>query len=71
MKELGYGSEYRYAHNEEDAIAYGERYFPEDMPEQTYYHPVARGLELKIGEKLAAIKKRNQSRTKPLADEEP
>jgi putative ATPase len=71
MKELGYGSEYRYAHNEEDAIAYGERYFPEDMPEQTYYHPVARGLELKIGEKLAAIKKRNQSRAKPLADEEP
>jgi len=69
MKELGYGSNYRYAHDEEDGIAYGERYFPDDMPEQTYYHPVARGLELKIRDKLAAIKERNRCRGKPSTDD--
>jgi putative ATPase len=60
MKELGYGENYRYAHDEEDAIAAGERYFPDDMPERTYYHPVPRGLELKIGEKLKEISRRNR-----------
>src|SRR5690606_17568058 len=40
MKELGYGEGYRYAHDEDDALAAGERYFPEDMPERRYYHPV-------------------------------
>jgi len=60
MKELGYGEDYRYAHDEEDAIAYGEQYFPDDMPERKYYHPVARGLELKIREKLSEIEKRKQ-----------
>ena len=60
MKELGYGEKYRYAHDEEDAIAAGEKYFPDDMPERTYYYPVPRGLELKIGEKLRELSRRNR-----------
>ena len=56
MKDLGYGKEYRYAHNEADAYAAGERYFPDGMPESVYYQPVERGLEIKIGEKLAALR---------------
>ena len=56
MKELNYGKDYRYAHNEADAYAAGERYFPEGMPEAVYYHPMERGLEIKIGEKLAALR---------------
>lgn len=59
MKELGYGESYRYAHDEEDALAAGERYFPQDMPERRYYHPVDRGLESQISEKLARIAARN------------
>ena len=59
MKELGYGENYRYAHDEKDAIAEGEQYFPDDMSERTYYHPVPRGLEIKIREKLDQIRKRN------------
>lgn len=58
MKELGYGDNYRYAHDEPDAIAAGERYFPDDMDERRYYDPVPRGLEIKIREKLAEIRKR-------------
>ena len=57
MKELDYGKEYRYAHNEPDAYAAGEHYFPEDMKEQQYYYPVDRGLEIKIAEKLARLRK--------------
>ena len=60
MKELGYGEDYRYAHDEDEALAAGESYFPDDMPAVKYYHPVPRGLELKIGEKLAEIARRNQ-----------
>ncbi len=60
MKELGYGEDYRYAHDEEGGFAAGENYFPEDMSERKYYHPVPRGLELKIGEKLAALRERNK-----------
>ncbi|MCW8889982.1 MAG: replication-associated recombination protein A [Sedimenticola sp.] len=56
MKELGYGHDYRYAHDEPDAFAAGERYFPETMPETRYYYPVERGLEIKIGEKLARLR---------------
>jgi len=59
MKELGYGEDYRYAHDEADAIAAGESYFPEDMPAVKYYHPVPRGLEIRIGEKLAEIERCN------------
>jgi len=57
MKELDYGKEYRYAHNEPDAYAAGEHYFPDGMKQQHYYHPVDRGLEIKIAEKLARLRK--------------
>jgi len=60
MKELGYGEAYRYAHDEEGGFAAGENYFPEDMPARKYYHPVPRGLEIKIGEKLAEMARRNE-----------
>jgi putative ATPase len=56
MQELDYGKEYRYAHNEPDAYAAGEHYFPDGMKEQQYYHPVDRGLEIKIAEKLARLR---------------
>ncbi|HVN42804.1 MAG TPA: replication-associated recombination protein A [Steroidobacteraceae bacterium] len=56
MKGLGYGEGYRYAHNEADAVARGERYFPDEMPEARYYEPVPRGLEIKIAEALARIR---------------
>ena len=52
MKQLGYGDEYRYAHDEPDAYAAGEDYFPDELEPQPFYQPVPRGLELKIGEKL-------------------
>ena len=52
MKNLGYGDEYRYAHDEPEAYAAGEDYFPEALAPQHYYQPVPRGLELKIREKL-------------------
>ncbi|PLY12096.1 MAG: recombination factor protein RarA [Sedimenticola sp.] len=55
MKELGYGRAYRYAHDEPEAYAAGETYFPEEIGERRYYHPVERGLEIKIGEKLARL----------------
>ncbi|UUY07627.1 replication-associated recombination protein A [Pseudomonas sp. J452] len=55
MKELGYGEEYRYAHDEPDAYAAGEDYFPEQLAPQPYYQPVPRGLELKIRDKLAHL----------------
>jgi len=57
MKELGYGRAYRYAHDEPEAYAAGERYFPDDLPEQYWYQPTPRGLEGKIAEKLAHLKK--------------
>ncbi len=62
MKELGYGEKYRYAHDEQDAVAAGEKYFPDDMREVKYYHPVPRGLEIKIQEKLAEIRRRHGER---------
>src|SRR3569832_164548 len=57
MKELGYGRAYRYAHDEPEAYAAGERYFPDDIEEQTWYRPTPRGLEGKIAEKLAHMRK--------------
>ena len=57
MKQLGYGKGYRYAHDEPDAFAAGEKYFPEGMPEREYYRPVPRGLEIKIGEAMQRRKK--------------
>lgn len=60
MKELGYGKEYRYAHDEPEAYAAGESYFPDSMPEMNYYQPVERGLEIKIKEKLAHLRELDQ-----------
>jgi len=59
MKELGHGSGYRYAHDEEGGFSAGENYFPEDMHPARYYHPVPRGLEQKIAEKLDRLRKLN------------
>jgi len=58
MKGLGYGREYRYAHDETDGYAAGEDYFPEEMTPRRYYDPPPRGLELRIGEKLAELRAR-------------
>ena len=56
MKELGYGKAYRYAHDEPEAYAAGETYLPDDMAEPDWYRPTPRGLEGKIGEKLAHLR---------------
>lgn len=60
MKKLGYGEHYRYAHDEPDAYAAGETYFPEQMGERHYYKPAPRGLEIKIGDKLKALRERDR-----------
>jgi putative ATPase len=59
MKDLGYGKDYRYAHDEADAFAAGENYFPEGMPEVGWYQPTERGLEGRIREKLDELRRRN------------
>jgi putative ATPase len=56
MKELNYGKEYRYAHNEPEAYAAGEQYFPDEMQAVKFYEPTPRGLEGKISEKLAHLR---------------
>jgi putative ATPase len=73
--ELGFGEDYRYAHNEDNAFAAGENYFPEEIKDTRFYEPVARGLELKIGEKLKYLETLNKassrqrySEGKPLED---
>jgi putative ATPase len=58
LKSLGHGQGYRYAHDEPDAYAAGERYLPEQLADRRYYRPVPRGLELKIGEALARLRAR-------------
>ena len=60
MKNLGYGKDYRYAHDEPDAFAAGETYFPEGMPEVSWYRPTERGLEGKIRDKLEELHRRNE-----------
>lgn len=60
MKDLGYGAEYRYAHNEPDAFAAGENYLPEEISERRYYQPATRGLEIKIGDKLRHLDELNR-----------
>lgn len=65
MKTLGYGAEYRYAHDEENAYAAGESYFPEPLKETQYYFPSSRGMEIKIKEKLDWLRNLDvQSQTK-------
>jgi len=61
MKDQGYAEKYRYAHDEADAFAAGEHYFPDEMPAKHYYKPVDRGLEIKIGEKLEFLRSRNRA----------
>jgi putative ATPase len=56
LKDSGYGSEYRYAHDEPQGYAAGENYFPEELKDKVYYHPVERGLEKKVAEKLAYLR---------------
>ena len=59
MKNLDYGKNYRYAHDEEDGFAAGENYFPEGLATSNFYRPVARGLEIKIAEKLNVLRAKN------------
>jgi len=66
MKNLGYGSGYRYAHDEEGAYAAGETYLPDDMTPQSFYVPTDRGLEARIAAKLAELRQRDRA-----ADDEP
>jgi len=63
MKEMNYGQAYRYAHDEPDAYAAGEKYFPDAMPEKIYYQPVERGLEQKIAEKLRYLRELDRKAT--------
>ena len=60
MKALGYGEEYRYAHDYPEAFAAGEDYFPEQLEPRRYYQPVSRGLEMKIADKLKHLASLNQ-----------
>ena len=62
MKELDYGKNYCYAHNEVGGFAAGENYFPEGMQTPAFYRPVKRGLEIQIADKLDALKSRNDQK---------
>ena len=64
MRELGYGKEYRYAHDEPDAYAAGERYLPDGMKDPQLYEPVDRGLEARIRERLDELRKRDRDASK-------
>ena len=59
LKEMGFGGEYRYAHDEEDAYAAGENYFPPELAARRYYQPVPRGLEKQIADKLDSQRARD------------
>ena len=59
MKELGYGRDYRYAHDEEDAYVAGENYFPDGLEQRRFYEPTERGLEAKIRARLAELNERD------------
>ena len=60
MKGMGYGKGYRYAHDEADAYAAGERYLPDDMPDVTFYEPTDRGAEARIADRLRALRERDE-----------
>ena len=64
MEQLNYGKEYRYAHDEADAYAAGESYFPDGMSTKQYYFPVNRGLEIKIAEKLEQLRQLDRNAKK-------
>jgi len=65
MKQLDYGRGYRYAHDEPDGFAAGLRYLPEGLEDQRWYEPVERGLELRIGERLQELRRRNEASKNP------
>ena len=65
MKGLDYGKGYRYAHDETGAFAAGERYWPDDLEPPRFYEPVDRGLEIRIGERLAELRALNEAARKP------
>ena len=65
LKDLDYGKGYRYAHDEPGGFAAGERYWPDDMAAPRFYEPVDRGLEIRIGEKLAELRRLNDAAEKP------
>jgi putative ATPase len=62
MKDLDYGKDYRYAHEEEGGFAAGETYFPEGMAAPQFYRPVDRGLEIRIAEKLKQLRELNKGK---------
>jgi len=62
MKDMGYGKDYRYAHDEDNGFASGETYFPDELGEFELYHPVDRGLEIKIKEKLDYLRQLNKAK---------
>jgi len=64
MKELGYGRTYRYAHDEPDAYAAGENYFPDGLEHMVFYRPTTRGMESKIADKLAQLRALDQTARK-------
>ena len=61
MKDMGYGDDYHYAHQFDDAFVAGESYFPEEIAARKYYEPVDRGLEIQIREKLQRLMDQNQA----------
>lgn len=60
MKDMGYGAEYQYAHDHDDAFVPGENYLPKTLADQTFYEPVNRGMEIQIGEKLNRLRQANR-----------
>ena len=64
MKQLDYGKGYRYAHDEAGGFAAGERYWPDDVSPERFYEPVDRGLEIRIGERLAELRRLNEEANK-------
>ncbi len=64
MKQLDYGKDYRYAHDETEGYAAGENYFPDAMPQVSFYQPTGRGLEAKISEKLAHLRELDAAKKK-------
>ena len=68
MKDLGHGRDYRYAHDEDGAYAAGETYLPAGMAAQHWYEPSGRGLEIRIGEKLAELRAQDEAAHKRRGD---
>jgi putative ATPase len=64
MKQLGYGKQYRYVHDEPEAYAAGENYLPDDMPDVAWYRPTDRGMEAKIDEKLKHLRELDKKANK-------